>query len=174
MAELNVITATKADRQGQQAARPDVTSNRNGCVFSRRRSSATTSSLPLTDPALGKTVEERKKLLESGGLTIKTTIDLRFQRPPTTRSRARLPHRPRHRRPGDGRARHRRRAALAQSRPMGNNAKRGETFLNYVVPKEYGDSGGFQPGSTFKAFVLAAAIQQGIPLTTTFNAPPGG
>ena len=34
----------------------------------------------MKDPALGKTPEERKKLLNSGGLTIQTTIDLRDQR----------------------------------------------------------------------------------------------
>ena len=49
----------------------------------------------------------------------------------------------------------------------------GETFLNYVVPEEYGDSNGFQAGSTFKAFVLAAAIEQGIPLTTTLQRAAG-
>jgi len=55
---------------------------------------------------------------------------------------------------------------------MGGDAKRGETFLNYVVPKKYGDANGFQAGSTFKAFVLSAAIKQGIPLSTTINSPP--
>ena len=47
---------------------------------------------------------------------------------------------------------------------MGSDKKQGETYLNYVVPKKYGDANGFQAGSTFKAFVLAAAIEQGIPL----------
>ena len=61
--------------------------------------------------------------------------------------------------------------ALAQSRPMGRDRAKGETYLNYVVPKRFGDSNGFQAGSTFKAFVLAAAIQKGIPLDTTINAP---
>ena len=54
---------------------------------------------------------------------------------------------------------------------MGGDAKKGETYLNYVVPREYGDSNGFQAGSTFKAFVLSAAISQGIPLSTRINAP---
>ena len=36
--------------------------------------------------------------------------------------------------------------AIAQSRPVGGNKKKGQTFLNYVVPPEYGDSGGFQAG----------------------------
>ena len=61
--------------------------------------------------------------------------------------------------------------ALSQSRPMGRDAKHGQTFLNYVVPRKYGDSAGFQPGSTFKAFVLASAIQQGIPLSEQISAP---
>jgi len=69
--------------------------------------------------------------------------------------------------PGTGEVR-----ALSQSRPMGPDAKKGQTFLNYVVPKKYGDANGFQAGSTFKAFVLSAAISQGIPLSTTINAPP--
>jgi membrane peptidoglycan carboxypeptidase len=54
---------------------------------------------------------------------------------------------------------------------MGRNRKAGETFLNYTVPKKYGDSNGFQAGSTFKVFVLAAAIEQGIPLNRVINAP---
>jgi membrane peptidoglycan carboxypeptidase len=54
---------------------------------------------------------------------------------------------------------------------MGRDRKQGQTFLNYVVPTKYGDSGGFQAGSTFKVFVLAAAISHGIPLSTTINAP---
>jgi membrane peptidoglycan carboxypeptidase len=61
--------------------------------------------------------------------------------------------------------------ALSQSRPMGRDAAGGQTYLNYVVPQKYGDSAGFQPGSTFKAFVLAAAIKQGIPLTENIDSP---
>ena len=60
--------------------------------------------------------------------------------------------------------------ALAQSRPMGKDKAKGETYLNYVVPQKYGDANGFQAGSTFKAFVLAAAINQNIPLST--RSPP--
>ena len=61
--------------------------------------------------------------------------------------------------------------ALAQSRPMGKDEAAGQTYLNYVVPKKYGDANGFQAGSTFKAFVLASAINQGIPLSTSINSP---
>jgi membrane peptidoglycan carboxypeptidase len=54
---------------------------------------------------------------------------------------------------------------------MGSNKKKGETYLNYVVPKKYGDANGFQAGSTFKAFVLSTAITQGIPLSTQISSP---
>jgi membrane peptidoglycan carboxypeptidase len=54
---------------------------------------------------------------------------------------------------------------------MGRRKAAGETYLNYVVPHEYGDANGFQAGSTFKVFVLAAAIRQGIPLSTQISAP---
>ena len=55
---------------------------------------------------------------------------------------------------------------------MGRDKNNGETFLNYVVPPEYGDSNGFQAGSTFKVFVLASALEQGMSTATKFNSPP--
>ena len=54
---------------------------------------------------------------------------------------------------------------------MGSDKAKGQTYLNYLVPRKYGDARGFQAGSTFKAFVLATAITQGIPLSTRINAP---
>ena len=68
--------------------------------------------------------------------------------------------------PGTGNVR-----AISQSRPMGRKKKLGQTYLNYVVPKSLGDSGGFQAGSTFKVFVLASALEQGIPPTTAIRSP---
>ena len=168
MAQLNVIT----DAQGRQDSR----SRASACTSSARQQRLRVlpravllrlrrSTTSMQDPALGKTVAERKKLLYSGGLTIHTTIDLRDQEAadtsvadhvyPTDQAIGALAMvEPR---TGDVKA-------LAQSRPMGRDSRPGETYLNYVVPQEYGDSAGFQAGSTFKAFVLAAAIKQGIPL----------
>ncbi len=45
--------------------------------------------------------------------------------------------------------------------------KKGQTKVNYAV----GGNFGFQGGSTFKAFVLADAIRQGIPLSLTLYSP---
>jgi membrane peptidoglycan carboxypeptidase len=68
--------------------------------------------------------------------------------------------------PGTGNVR-----AISQSRPMGRAKKKGQTFLNYVVDSKYGDSNGFQAGSTFKLFVLASALEQGLPTSTRFHSP---
>ena len=35
-----------------------------------------------------------------------------------------------------------------------------------------GDMAGYQAGSTFKIFTLLAALDEGLPLSTSFNAPP--
>ena len=175
MAELNVISASQGEpRPAQRGLGLHVVASNNGCVFSAAPFFCDyVIATLLRDPALGKTATERRQLLYSGGLTIHTTIDLRDQKAadesvrehvyPTNRAIGALAMvEPR---TGDVKA-------LAQSRPMGNDKKSGQTFLNYVVPQKYGDSAGFQAGSTFKAFVLAAAIEQGIPLTQTYNAQP--
>lgn len=172
MAQLNVITPDEAAAAKASPLGLHVQQAQNGCV---------NSSAPffcdyvlnrlLADPALGKTVEERRKLLNSGGLTIKTTLNLANQKAADKAvsshvyatddalgAMAMVE-------PGTGNV-----LALSQSRQMGSKKKKGQTYLNYTVPKEFGDSNGFQAGSTFKAFVLATAIRDGIGLNTTINA----
>lgn len=172
MAQLNVITQEKADKVKAQDLGLRTQEKSNGC---------TSSTAPFfcdyvlnyleKDRSLGKTVEERQKLLRSGGLTIRTTLDLRFQNAAdqavssTVYPKAQAIGGLAMVEPGTGAVK-----AVAQSRPMGRNRAEGQTFLNYAVPKSYGDANGFQAGSTFKVFVLAAAIDQGEPLTTTYNA----
>jgi membrane peptidoglycan carboxypeptidase len=173
MAQLNVISQTEAQRAEAQPLGLKVTGTRNGCVSSAAPFFCDYAvQYLLADRSLGKTVDDRRQLLFSGGLTIKTTVDLRYQRA-ADQSVRRHVYPKDHAigglamiQPGSGEVR-----ALSQSRPMGSDAKKGETYLNYVVPPEYGDANGFQAGSTFKVFVLSAAISQGIPLSTKINAP---
>jgi membrane peptidoglycan carboxypeptidase len=174
MAQLGDIPQVTADRLAARALALKVHRVGNGCVSSKapffcdyvRR-------YLLADPALGHTVSQRNQLLMTGGLTIKTTVDMRFQRAADAATSSHV-----HATdqaigalaevvPGSGEVR-----AISQSRPMGRDRKKGETYLNYVVPKQYGDANGFQAGSTFKVFVLAAAMQQGIPTSTRFYSPP--
>lgn len=124
------------------------------------------------DKDLGKTEDARKSLILGGGLTIKTTLDMRYQRGADQAVQSQVYATDQAIgglamvEPGTGYVR-----ALAQSRPMGDREKKGETYINYTVPKRYGDSNGFQPGSTFKAFVLAAAINDQVPLNTVIDSP---
>ncbi len=174
MAELNVISRQKADRSKEQKLGLHVVAAKNGCLYSRAPFFCDyATNWLLHDPELGETVAERKQLLKTGGLTIRTTVDMRDQQAADTAVRDHVAKGDQAVgamamvEPGTGDVK-----ALAQSRPMGRSEKAGETFLNYSVPTKYGDSAGFQAGSTFKPFVLAAAVNQKIPLSTTFNAPP--
>jgi len=174
MAQLKVITRAEADKAKQAPLGLNEAQTTNGCV---------NSTAPFfcdyvvnwlkKQPELGKDEAEREKRLWSGGFTIRTTLDLDAQRAadaavrshvyPTDNAIGALATIE----PGTGNV-----LAIAQSRPMGSNRKKGETYLNYIVPQQYGDSAGFQAGSTFKAFTLGAAISQGIGLNTTISAPP--
>ncbi|MFJ9317756.1 transglycosylase domain-containing protein [Pimelobacter simplex] len=174
MAQLNVVSEADADAAKAKKLGLKVKNQPNGCLNSGAQFFCDyVVRWLMTDDALGATTQDRKRLIFNGGLTIRTTIDMRYQRAAqqgvsgqvykgdqAVGALALIE-------PGTGNVK-----ALAQSRPMGT--RKGETFLNYVVPKKYGDANGAQAGSTFKAFVLAAAISQGIPLTKTFPAPNPG
>ncbi|MGI8433548.1 MAG: penicillin-binding protein [Nocardioidaceae bacterium] len=173
MLELHVLTTGQHRRAHQAPLGLNVTDVPNGCVNSKAPWFCDYLLKYLkADPDLGPTTEARKRLIYGGGLTIRSTVDLRFQRAadvavhnkvdPTDKAIGGLAEVE----PGTGYVR-----ALSQSRPMGPKKRKGQTFLDYVVPTRYGDSDGFQAGSTFKAFVLTAAIKQGIPLNTSLPAP---
>jgi membrane peptidoglycan carboxypeptidase len=173
MAQLNVIRRAKAEKTKREGLGLHVVPSKNGCVYSRAPFFCQYALNWLyNDPALGRTVAQRKQLLRTGGLVVHTTLNLKDQ---LAADRAVRDHVHQQDQavgaiamvqPGTGQVQ-----ALAQSRPMGTDEKAGETYLNYTVPTKYGDSAGFQAGSTFKPFVLAAAVNQHVPLSTTFNAP---
>ncbi len=171
MADLGAVPVQQAEKAKDRALGLDVQEMHNGCSDS----SATwfcdyVFAYLLQDPALGKNKKQRERLIRRGGLTITSTIDTRMQRAAeqavadnvwstdgAVGALALV-------QPGTGEVK-----ALAQSRPQGSG--RGQTYLNFTVPEQYTTANGFQSGSTFKPFTLAAAIKQGIPLTTTINAP---
>ncbi|NHC22830.1 glycosyl transferase [Nocardioides sp. IC4_145] len=174
MAELGIIKERRADRVKDQKLGLKVQATPNGCVNARAPFFCDyVLNYLQKDRSLGRNVKERRELIFSGGLTIRTTIDLDAQAAadeavsaavyPEAEAIGGLAMVE----PGTGKVR-----AVAQSRPMGSDRSIGQTYLNYVVNQKYGDSAGFQPGSTFKVFVLAAALEQGLSTSTSFNAQP--
>jgi len=174
MAGLGEIPRSQANKVKKQPLGLDIHSTANGCVSSRAEFFCDYArSWLLTQPALGETVEERDRLISRGGLTVRTTIDLRFQRAADRAVRQSV--HPKNNaigaiamvEPGTGHVK-----AIAQSRPMGSDDSKGQTFVNYLLPEEYApQNGGFQAGSTFKAFVLAAAIEKGLNMREQIYSP---
>ena len=119
----------------------------------------------LADTRFGATEEDRRNLLFRGGLRITTTLDPTLQAVAERAVDATLP--------GDGPHPD---GALVTIEPSTGNVKAMVGGRDYFGPSPYakvnlamGD--GRQAGSTFKPFVLAAALADGVPLTRSYGAP---
>ena len=174
MADLGKIPALIRDRARAQPLRLHVRKVASGCEapgvtapFFCDYVLRYLSSSP-AGAVLGTTVQDRQAKLFSGGLTIRTTLDPHVQAAAQHAVDSKVPASdPFHAvavsdsvEPGTGAVR-----AMAVDRPYG--AKKGQTKVNYAI----GGSSGFQGGSTFKAFVLARALQMGIDPHLTLFAP---
>lgn len=172
MAQLGAITPAEASSAQATPVKLKLTVQRNGCVGT---------AAPyfcdyvvhdiLLNPAFGPNQQARAQLLERGGLSIVTTMD------PTTQIAAQnvinqmapwngsVGAVEAMVQPGTGAIR-----AIAVNQRYG--PAKGQNSIDWAADASHGTSEGFQSGSTFKLFVLANALQQGIPLSTSFNSPP--
>lgn len=173
MVTLGELTQKEADELIASPLDLKLTRFPNGCVESVAAFSCDyIRRYLLREEALGATVEERQAALERGGLTIKSTIDVRMQKAVNEAVENRVGAKDQAVgslslvEPGTGNVR-----GMAQSRPMGTDEDDGQTFLNFSVPPGYGDSIGFQAGSTFKFFTTVAALEDGISRNKTFGSP---
>ncbi|MEV7596744.1 transglycosylase domain-containing protein [Kitasatospora sp. NPDC089797] len=124
------------------------------------------------DPAFGKSSEDRKGFWDRGGLNIYTTLDpdkqLAAQNAVTSNVKvtdsvsaaATMVE------PGTGKI-----LAMAQTRPYGLDTTKNQTVVNLNVDAAMGGGNGFQPGSTFKPIVAAAALEAGLPPNQEYQAP---
>jgi membrane peptidoglycan carboxypeptidase len=130
-------------------------------------------------PAFGRTVDERRNLLETGGFRVKLALDPKIQA--TAQEQVDGVH-PRTSPwgtgvvildPKTGRVR-----AMAINRTFSQAPNKGnQPYPNTVFPYLTGSAAnpslvGYHAGSTFKIFTAVTALKQGIPLGQTINARP--
>lgn len=174
MAELSYITPAQRDVAIHEPVGLKITTTKSGCEAPGIRAPFFCDYIRryLEDgPAgevLGKDRQTRQQRLLSGGLTIKTTLDPVVQQSAQRAVDQQVPPNDPFRavavadvlEPGTGEVR-----AMAVNRAFGD--KPGQTKVNFAI----GGSLGFQAGSTFKAFILARALQLGIEPSLTLYAP---
>jgi membrane peptidoglycan carboxypeptidase len=121
---------------------------------------------------LGSTGPERLANFEAGGYTVNLTIDKSIQDDAQSELSSKLDYRDGAMiatavvQPSTGKIK-----AMAQTKNVyGLDAAASQTMYNYAVDNDMGGAEGFQFGSNFKAFTLAAALQQGVSFNKTYNA----
>ncbi|WP_409470569.1 transglycosylase domain-containing protein [Streptomyces sp. HC307] len=174
MAEVGNISQAEADEAKEQPLDLKISRPQNGCITAVKGASffcKYVEKVFKSDPVFGKTQEERAKIWNQGGLTIRTTLDPQSQesvqdslkdhvnQDDQVAAATTLVE------PGTGRI-----LGMGQSKPFGYG--KNETEYNYSVDASMGGSNyGFPTGSTFKPFVAAAALEEGRPVTQEYSAP---
>jgi membrane peptidoglycan carboxypeptidase len=124
----------------------------------------------LNDPVFGATPQARQLLIDTGGLTIRTTLNPKAQHAAqhamhqlasSSSSKVGMEVMVQ---PGTGQI-----EAIASSRNYGLGGN--DTSIDYAADAAHGGGEGVQAGSTFKLFTLAAALSNGITEGQTFATP---
>ncbi|MFD0282566.1 transglycosylase domain-containing protein [Streptomyces lutosisoli] len=174
MAEVHDISQQEADAAKKKKLGLHVSQPKNGCITAVKGASFFCKYVEhvfLSDPVFGKTKEERAKIWNQGGLTIRTTLDPQSQESIQTLLKEHVNKSDKVAaaatlvQPGTGKI-----LGMGQSKPYGYG--KNETEYNYSVNYDMGGSNyGFPTGSTFKPFVAAAALEQGLPATQEYSSP---
>ncbi|MFJ4686276.1 transglycosylase domain-containing protein [Streptomyces sp. NPDC088789] len=173
MAETGDVSQAEADMAMREPLGLKVSRPKNGCITAVNGAGFFCDyvrAVFLSDPTFGKTKEQRAKVWNQGGLTIRTTLDPTAQesaqesikkhvyQSDEVATAATIVE------PGTGKI-----LAMGQSRPYGFG--KNETQINLSVDQAMGGGAGYQSGSTFKPIVAAAAIEGGMPATKSYSSP---
>ncbi|MDQ0788313.1 transglycosylase domain-containing protein [Streptomyces sp. B3I8] len=173
MAQVHDISRAEADKARKTPLGLHVSAPKNGCITAVRGAGFFCDYVRevfLSDETFGKTRADRAKVWNRGGLTIRTTLDPKAQesaqasikqhvnKSDSVATAATIVE------PGTGKI-----LAMGQSRPYG--FQKNETQINLSVNQNMGGGAGYQPGSTFKPIVAAAALEGGTPPTQSYSSP---
>ncbi|MDK0520421.1 transglycosylase domain-containing protein [Streptomyces sp. ML-6] len=174
MADVGNISQAEADKAKANPVKLKVKKPQNGCITAVNGAGFFCDYVRhvfLNDPVFGKTKEDRAKIWNQGGLTIRTTLDPQSQQSVQSSIKSHVYKKDKVAtavtlvQPGTGRI-----MGMGQSKPYGFGPD--ETQYNYSVNKSMGGSNyGFPTGSTFKPFLAAAAIEGGKPATQVYPSP---
>ncbi|MFC4564022.1 penicillin-binding protein [Nocardiopsis mangrovi] len=174
MVDVGAVTADEAEEAKATELELDVSNPSNGCMPSDQPffCDYVVQEIEKNDQ-FGEDETERARWLRTAGLQIHTTLDADMQSAAQDAVDKWVPRTNESRKvaaevliePGTGEIR-----GMVQSRNYGPDESRlGETSINFATDSERGGSTGFQAGSTFKAFTLAAALEQGLGFGTSFS-----
>ncbi|BAU84324.1 transpeptidase [Streptomyces laurentii] len=176
MADHKDISQAEADQAKATPIKLKVKAPKNGCITAVDGAGFFCDYVRktiLSDPVFGKTAEERQKLWNLGGLTVRTTLSPAAQAAANEAAIAKVDKDDKvaatvvQVQPGSGKI-----LSMGQSRPYGLDQKLHQTTLNLSVGKKMGGTTfGFQVGSTFKPITAAAALEKGLSPTQSFNDP---
>jgi membrane peptidoglycan carboxypeptidase len=178
MSELGIISKQQADRTANEPIKLNQHKPKGGCEASKAPFFCEYVRYEmlsiLSDGKYWKMKPDKQAVvlrkLKRGGYNIRTTLDLQAQQaaedglasetsPDSKRVGAQAMVEP-----GTGKIK-----AIATSKKFGNGRR--QTAINLAADAQHGGGIGVSAGSTFKVFTLLAAIDQGIPVGTSFNSP---
>ncbi|MEU9111139.1 transglycosylase domain-containing protein [Streptomyces sp. NPDC048483] len=173
MADVKDITRAEAHAAAAKPIHLAVSRPQSGCITATDGAGFFCDYIRkvfLNDKSFGKTRKIRSKLWSQGGMTIHTTLDPQTQKSiqksvsdhvyadDPVASAATIVE------PGTGKI-----LGMGQSLPYG--FKPHQTQINLSVDHDMGGGAGYQPGSTFKPVVAAAALEQGTSPYQKYSSP---